>query len=405
MVNSHTTARWSDVFKYRIPFSVHVEASTRCNSRCVLCPRFIGNTPITDPNLNLTEIKINEFKEWFPKDVLKLAVQFHFCGNFGDPTACVDLAEIVEYLIENNVPNVIVRTNGGARDVRFWTKMGSLLTSPNRSVVFSVDGLESTNHLYRREVKWKTLVRNIKAFTSSGGYATQDFLVFKHNEHQIEEAKEYAKEIGIKELSLKSPFGLEDEKTKVYIPNPAIDKDGNITHWLEKADMFKNSEFSEDTMSYEERASIALSKTDIALKEAKAGIVESVYTKDHDYLQDTTIDCIVLKGDIHSPSIKREVFLNPNGDVAPCCYLGFITDPHYPTNDLRTRELLKPFNELNLNHSKLQDIFSVFDKKIADNWIKTHLEGRSLTCTLTCGKRQTNAADKSNLIRSQVNLT
>ena len=44
-------------------------------------------------------------------------------------------------------------------------------------------------------------------------------------------------------------------------------------------------------------------------------------------------------------------------------------------------------------------------KKIADNWIKTHLEGRSLTCTLTCGKRQTNAADKSNLIRSQVNLT
>ena len=108
MVNSHTTARWSDVFKHRIPFSVHVEASTRCNSRCVLCPRFIGNTPITDPNLNLTEIKIDEFKEWFPKDVLKLAVQFHFCGNFGDPTACVDLAEIVEYLIDNNVPNVIV---------------------------------------------------------------------------------------------------------------------------------------------------------------------------------------------------------------------------------------------------------------------------------------------------------
>ena len=71
-------------------------------------------------------------------------------------------------------------------------------------VVWGIDGLEDTNHIYRVGAKWEKIINNAKAFIDAGGIASWQFIEFEHNKHQIEEAKQLAKELGFKEFRLVS---------------------------------------------------------------------------------------------------------------------------------------------------------------------------------------------------------
>ena len=74
-------------------------------------------------------------------------------------------------------------------------------------VVFSVDGLEDTNHIYRRGVKWEKLITNMRAYSATGAYAVWEWLVFEHNQHQVEEARALAKELNF-QFIVKNPLGF-----------------------------------------------------------------------------------------------------------------------------------------------------------------------------------------------------
>ena len=52
--------------------------------------------------------------------------------------------------------------------------------------------------MYRRRTDWKTVMRSAESFIEAGGHAEWDFLVFRHNEHQVEEARELAANMGFK---------------------------------------------------------------------------------------------------------------------------------------------------------------------------------------------------------------
>ena len=392
----HTTRRWSDIYDKpldhgRRKFQVHVEASTRCNSRCVFCPRFIDLTPVTDPSLVLDEIKLDRFKLWFTPSILKDAYRFHFCGNFGDPTACTELDKIVEYLAENSSSKIIVRTNGGARNVKFWQTLGKHLNSPDRNVVFSVDGLEDTNHLYRREVKWDNIIKNIETFVSAGGYCEQDFLVFKHNEHQLEEAEALASKLGIKKINLKTAFGFDWESDKAYVPVPALDKNGDLTHWLEKPELHKLAGYSDSKFSKEYMLEHMQTQTKALLANPGSPREDIITDEFSNQIERSTIKCFAHR-DPHS-----EFYLNPDGTLAPCCHMAFLKQSKLPTDDHHTRENLKPYTDLNLNFNSLPSILKILDTKIADKWNVSHKEGRSITCSKTCGVRESNIRTKKNI--------
>ena len=63
-------------------------------------------------------------------------------------------------------------------------------------VVFSIDGLEDTNHIYRKNVRWDKLIENAKSYIDSGGSAHWDMLVFDHNKHQVNECQLLANKLG-----------------------------------------------------------------------------------------------------------------------------------------------------------------------------------------------------------------
>jgi hypothetical protein len=58
--------------------------------------------------------------------------------------------------------------------------------------------MESTNAVYRKNVGWNKLMSNARAFIETGGFAHWDMLVYKHNQHQVNECKQLAQDMGFK---------------------------------------------------------------------------------------------------------------------------------------------------------------------------------------------------------------
>ena len=61
-----------------------------------------------------------------------------------------------------------MNTNGGARDEEYWAELAKVFCRMG-AVIFSIDGLKDTTHLYRQKVNWNNVMRNAKAFINAGG--------------------------------------------------------------------------------------------------------------------------------------------------------------------------------------------------------------------------------------------
>ncbi len=184
------------------PINFHIELTDQCNARCPLCPRnIIEDGRLKEhPNLKNSSITIDQFKNIF-KDYQQQTDKVLFSGNFGDPIFNSDICEIIEYTSSNVINHasiyrfpITICTNGGFRSPSWWKTLAEKF--PNICVIFSIDGLEDTHHLYRVNTRYERVVENARAFINAGGYADWSFIKFGHNEHQEEEARRRASEFG-----------------------------------------------------------------------------------------------------------------------------------------------------------------------------------------------------------------
>lgn len=359
-------------------FHFHIELTSKCNAACPHCPRYLRGIPIRHPSVNLWEMKFFEVKQWFSPEIIKKVGSINFCGNFGDPCVCNDMYEIIEYFHNHNPETMIeIRTNGGARDEKFWKKMGTLSYKSNRKIrtMFGIDGLEDTNHLYRRNVNWEKLGNNVKAYNNAGGYSGQEFLIFEHNEHQIDESKQNAHDWGIEFVTYKQAIGFEDWFGKRSIPLPVYDKKGKLDYLIKPANQFRNSEFPFD--------------------ENEDGIEKVVPTyNDTCYVDPEPIDFGMYleseKSNIKCKAVHDtghiEVYFNSNGDVRPCCHIGVEIDRNLQDGQgKQLKEILGPSHLYNLRKNSLENILELFDIRIEDTWDKKHTEGRCIKCSMQCG--------------------
>lgn len=208
---------------------IQLDISTVCNAHCGSCSRYngAGSREIV-PGLVPGYMTIQKFCNIFSDDIIQKITQWMFCGNHSDAITNPDLLLILEKIISVNPDSrIILNTNAGLRDTDFWLQLGNLfLGNDEREVVFSVDGLEDTNHLYRRNVRWNKVINAMSTYCSTGAHARWDYLVFQHNEHQILEAKALAKKLGVRVMAFKRPIGLENGYMDM------LDKFGNVEYTL-----------------------------------------------------------------------------------------------------------------------------------------------------------------------------
>ena len=172
---------------------IHFENTSRCNAACPMCARNVLGKGCT---VDLADLSFSDFQKYCTTNIVTLEKIF-FCGVVGDPAADRNLLKKIKW-IKLIRPSTVVgfNTNGSIRNPAWWQECASILTGTFDYVVFSIDGLEDTNNLYRVGVKWDKVMENAQAFISHGGSAHWDMLVFDHNKHQIEDCKKIADTMG-----------------------------------------------------------------------------------------------------------------------------------------------------------------------------------------------------------------
>lgn len=186
---------------------IHLELTTNCNIRCPQCPRTDGDLP--NEYLRHAELSLDDVKRLIPRNVIEKLDKVFMCGNFGEPAIAKDCLPIYKYLKEVN-PNITVgmNTNGSLRNAKWWAELAGVMTGVNDYVIWSIDGLADTNHIYRRDAVWSKIMNNAQAFIDAKGPAQWDYLVFDHNKHQLDEAEALARKMGFSHFRTKETSRL-----------------------------------------------------------------------------------------------------------------------------------------------------------------------------------------------------
>ena len=172
-----------------------------------------------DIELNNTYLSIKDIKKTFLPNKWTHLDEIVLCGNVDEPVINPDIIEIIKYFyhLDNKEKDIWVHVNGGSRNESFWRELGELSKELNNrlTVVFGIDGDEETNHLYRRNVDWETLQRNWRAYISAEGRAAWQFIVFKWNQHQINDIKKLSESEGFARFGIIESFRNKDADNEI----------------------------------------------------------------------------------------------------------------------------------------------------------------------------------------------
>jgi MoaA/NifB/PqqE/SkfB family radical SAM enzyme len=263
-----------------------------------------------------------------------------FRGNFGDPLMNPELDNIIDLFKKQQLH---ISTNASLRDVKWWSKLGS---KKNIEVVFCIDGSNTTHKLYRRNTSYRKIMANAEAFISAGGNAIWQFIVFKHNEHEIHQAEKISKEMGFKRIKFMYSERFDvDSKFKVY----------------------ENSEYLYD---------LEKSTNQTLLREKLGSKKDEKYWKKLNQNK-SEVSCIWSKA--------KQIYIHSDGTVYPCCMIGNIQAGRN-IEKLLFNKIVKDSTKINLKNNSFANIIEseVFKKIFPES-----LKGNPLThpiCIEWCNK-------------------
>jgi MoaA/NifB/PqqE/SkfB family radical SAM enzyme len=210
--------------------------------------------------------------------------------------------------------------------------------------VFSIDGLGEINAKYRIGSAWEKILANVQAASQTGVFLRWDFIVFRHNEHQMDEAREMARQLGFNQINFRSPSRLS----------------------LQQASGFEaplNPEYAPQNIQQLNQI------------QEKHGSFEK-------YVKQTRIHC-------KTQFDSRSIYVDFRGEVWPCCWLGA---PRYlASGDPQRRDLEKMiapyepgFNSI--ESFTLAEILAhpFYAQDLERSWRDP--ERRLFTCGRTCGQ-------------------
>lgn len=168
-----------------------IELTSFCNISCSGCFRTLSK--YTDNILNKELLSLDLIQKRFRKELFPSIRIVNFCGSVDEPCSHPEFFGIIEHF--HDWGHINIATNGSLRTPSWWERLAKSLP-PSHQVTFGIDGTDETSEIYRRGSSFKKVEQNYKAFIAAGGRATWQFIVFEHNEHQHEEAKQKAEAEG-----------------------------------------------------------------------------------------------------------------------------------------------------------------------------------------------------------------
>jgi MoaA/NifB/PqqE/SkfB family radical SAM enzyme len=201
-------------------------------------------------------------------------------------------------------------------------------------------------------------MQNVKAFIQAGGRAEWNFIVFKHNEHQVEDARSLCRVLGFERFNLKATPRF-FRNGVLYDSSPVMDRRGVIEYHIHAptTPRFRN-------------AAVQVLSRDIASNED----YES-------YLATTPISCKALKW--------SSIYISAEGFVVPCGWLGAFYK-RSGDREHEVRSFLRAHGQaLEAINAKFHAVREIFESALfqallpSDN--RSEPRARLPTCSLMCG--------------------
>lgn len=321
---------------------IELEITSDCNAACPGCAR--------TQNIDLFDVEsfsLDDLKRLFPTPRYIANKQFKFCGVLGDPALNKQAVDMVEYLTSNK-GYCQWSTNGAYQTADWWIRLGEI--SKNTKLVdvnFCVDGHQETNHIYRVGTKWNVLERNMQAYSDAGGKATWIFIVFDHNEHELDNAREHAKRLD---------FAF---ATRTGMRNSYHDWVAKIGKKNQQKDVVITTTGKKEHSKKEQ-----VKKLDKIIKENKV---------DNEIIN--TVQCKLIH--------EGEIFISAKQELWPCCFLWDSAFANKENILDKLSEYQTGWNCLKTNSIEDVLVHPWFDKVLSDSWNPAH--NKHITrCIRTC---------------------
>ena len=177
--------------------SVETELTTKCTIACPACPRTYRRK-LGDRTWDTGHLDKNVVFKTFDSPNFQ---NIRFVGSYGD---CIYHPNFIEIATRACESDKLIRfeTNGSHRKQKFWTQLSELPWPKRKEFRFAIDGLEDTNHIYRKNSVWKDIVMAVETLASGKQKPKLiwQMLVFPYNEHQVEQAQTLSKQLGFDEF-------------------------------------------------------------------------------------------------------------------------------------------------------------------------------------------------------------
>ncbi len=184
-----------------MPFAVSVEPGTACTLQCPECPTGAGVLNRPKGRLSLS---------WYEKLLAELSPQLTVLNLYlqGEPFLHPDFTKMVKMAANRNI-YIITSTNGQHFNEQLATE---LVESGLSEIYFSLDGLtQQTYEKYRKGGDIEKVKDGIRALSRAreklgkrNPRIVAQFIVFKHNEHEVAGFKKMAFDLGADKAEIKS---------------------------------------------------------------------------------------------------------------------------------------------------------------------------------------------------------
>jgi MoaA/NifB/PqqE/SkfB family radical SAM enzyme len=370
------------LFDYKTINEYQLEITTYCNAACPQCPRN-NNGHRINPRMPLVHLSRDTIDRAFTTELCGQLRQIFFCGSYGDPIMHPEFLNILkDFRRKNPTLWLYFHTNGGVHDPEYWAEIARIMAGYGQ-IDFGIDGLEDTLHLYRKNVKYNKVIENARAFIDAGGRAQWNFIVFKHNQHQVDEVKRLGKEFNF--------FNVLIRKTGRFFNHRTIEE---MNSWPVGDEYLLEPP---TLLEYRNQSMLFLPNLKKQYKDIK------------EYFNATEIKCDAMIG--------PKVVINAEGLVLPCNFFNHnLYDRRFyepgilpESNELsnvngknQVREFLESYNldSFNINLHSLETIFNnpMWTDLVA-SWNKQLNEGRLFECAMTCGSKISKVWDQGGSIR------
>lgn len=200
--------------------SLQIETTTRCTLRCPACSRTIFTDKVNKPYPHY-DIDPDIVYSFLDCTLGKQIKTLNLCGDYGDSIYYPRLFEFLEKF--KPTKTIRLTTNGSYRNEQFWVELCARLDKDDR-IVFSIDGLEDTNHLYRINSDWKSIMTGLDVVSKSGIRLEWETNIFSFNYDKLHTIKEFAESKGARFTAKKTHrFGLDSLKPpETYVDVEAL---------------------------------------------------------------------------------------------------------------------------------------------------------------------------------------